>query len=238
MARHLFDRLIGPAGLLREKTRVLVTHNLAFLARVDRVLVLQEGRLVEQGTLQQLRERQTSAFQEFAAFITHTDEAEAEAETELEPEEAKTEEQTEVRQEEPGDKEKGKLTKAETSAEGRVSWRHYRFYLNSLNISLFVLVIALFLAAEAFKVGGNLVLAQWTENFSRESNGSYIGYYCLLALACSITGQFQCQSINISHFSFPRHDESDGLSVQSCRGLPYHPPLSAGEDDARPDVFL
>ena len=80
------------------------------------------------------------------------------------------------------------MTRAETSAEGRVSWRHYQFYLRSLNISLFLLVILLFLAAEAFKVGGNLVLAQWTENFSRESNGTYIGYYCLLALACSVTG--------------------------------------------------
>ena len=91
--------------------------------------------------------------------------------------------------EEPREDQKGKLTRAETSAEGRVSWRHYKFYLDSLNILLFLLVIALFLAAEGFKVGGNLVLAQWTENFSRESNASYIGYYCLLALACSVTGE-------------------------------------------------
>ena len=185
VAKHLFERLIGPTGLLRDKTRVLVTHNLAYLGQVDRILVLQEGRLVEQGSLQQLRARQTSAFQEFAAFITDTETDQVEADSQQEPGEA----QTEPELEEPRDKEKGKLTSKESSAEGRVSWRHYRFYLQSLNIPVFLLVITLYLAAEAFKVGGNLVLAQWTENFSRETNGRYIGYYCLLALACSVTGK-------------------------------------------------
>ena len=118
---------------------------------------------------------------------TDTDQAQAEDETEsqVEPGEA----QTEAGLEKPREDQKGKLTRAETSAEGRVSWRHYKFYLDSLNILLFLLVIALFLAAEGFKVGGNLVLARWTENFSRESNASYIGYYCLLAMACSVTGE-------------------------------------------------
>ena len=66
-----------------------------------------------------------------------------------------------------------------------------------MNITLFVLVIALFLAAEAFKVGGNLVLAKWTENFSPDSNTSYIGFYCLLALACSVTGQYKLSFFKI-----------------------------------------
>ena len=140
VARHLFERLIGPTGLLRDKTRVLVTHNLSYPGRVDRILVLQEGRLVEQGSLEQLRARNSESFQEFAEFIQN-----------VETDEEKTQEQKDKKAEVKGtkDKEEGKLTFAETKGEGSVSWRHYIFYLRSMNIPLFVLVFCFFLATQA-----------------------------------------------------------------------------------------
>ena len=36
------------------QTRILVTHSISFLPQVDRILVLSEGRITEQGTYQQL----------------------------------------------------------------------------------------------------------------------------------------------------------------------------------------
>ena len=46
---HIFERLIaGRRAILRDKTRILVTHGLQYLERADRILVLEEGRLVEQ----------------------------------------------------------------------------------------------------------------------------------------------------------------------------------------------
>ena len=81
-------------------------------------------------------------------------------------------------------------------AEGRVSLKHYKFYLNSMNIWLFILVVLLFLIAEGFKVGGNLVLAYWTENFDSSTNWNYIGYYSIFAVACTLSGmvsQIGCQ---------------------------------------------
>ena len=55
------------------KTRVLVTHNLSYLNRVDRILVLQDGRLVEQGTLEDLQDNKASVFQEFSEFIINVE---------------------------------------------------------------------------------------------------------------------------------------------------------------------
>ena len=73
-----------------------------------------------------------------------------------------------------------------------------------MNAGLFVLVVLLFLGAEAFKVGvlafsfyhvshpclfkvgSNLVLAEWTAHFSAETNWNYIGYY-----------RFICQRIQL-----------------------------------------
>ena len=49
---HLFKEAI--AGVLRFHTRVLVTHQLHFLPHVDRVIVMDKGRITHQGTYDQL----------------------------------------------------------------------------------------------------------------------------------------------------------------------------------------
>lgn len=40
VARHLFAKVIGQSGLLANKTRILVTHSLAHLKHVDRIIVM------------------------------------------------------------------------------------------------------------------------------------------------------------------------------------------------------
>ncbi len=41
VARHLFDKVIGDRGILAGKTRILVTHSLAHLRKVDKIVVMQ-----------------------------------------------------------------------------------------------------------------------------------------------------------------------------------------------------
>ncbi|XP_051906935.1 multidrug resistance-associated protein 1-like [Hippocampus zosterae] len=57
VGQHIFDRVIGPKGLLKSKTRVLVTHSLSLLSRADLVLVMEDGRVSEMGSYSQLLER-------------------------------------------------------------------------------------------------------------------------------------------------------------------------------------
>uniref|UniRef100_A0A3P9KLK6 ATP-binding cassette, sub-family C (CFTR/MRP), member 3 n=1 Tax=Oryzias latipes TaxID=8090 RepID=A0A3P9KLK6_ORYLA len=64
VAKHIFDRLIGPDGLLKEKTRILVTHGISFLPQVDNIMVLGAGRVSEMGSHQELL-KQNGAFAEF-----------------------------------------------------------------------------------------------------------------------------------------------------------------------------
>lgn len=65
VARHLFDKVIGPKGLLKNKTRILVTHRVTFLAQVDEIIVLKDGKISEQGTYGDLLSKKG----EFADFI-------------------------------------------------------------------------------------------------------------------------------------------------------------------------
>ncbi|OXB64192.1 hypothetical protein ASZ78_002114 [Callipepla squamata] len=54
VGKHLFEKLIGPSGLLRSKTRVLVTHNLTILPHADLIIVMEEGKISEMGNYQEL----------------------------------------------------------------------------------------------------------------------------------------------------------------------------------------
>ncbi|XP_062832445.1 ATP-binding cassette sub-family C member 2 [Anolis carolinensis] len=49
VGRHIFDKVLGPEGLLQNKTRILVTHSLSFLAQVDDIVMLVDGKVSEKG---------------------------------------------------------------------------------------------------------------------------------------------------------------------------------------------
>ncbi|XP_077585449.1 ATP-binding cassette sub-family C member 2 [Stigmatopora nigra] len=64
VGKHLFDQVIGPNGILKDKTRILVTHGLSFLPYVDEIVVLVNGVVSEVGSYNTLRASK-GAFSEF-----------------------------------------------------------------------------------------------------------------------------------------------------------------------------
>uniref|UniRef100_A0A4W6BM20 ATP-binding cassette, sub-family C (CFTR/MRP), member 3 n=1 Tax=Lates calcarifer TaxID=8187 RepID=A0A4W6BM20_LATCA len=64
VSKHIFDNLIGPEGVLKGKTRILVTHGISFLPQVDNIMVMVDGRVSEMGSHQELL-KQNGAFAEF-----------------------------------------------------------------------------------------------------------------------------------------------------------------------------
>uniref|UniRef100_A0A8V5GWV8 Canalicular multispecific organic anion transporter 2 n=1 Tax=Melopsittacus undulatus TaxID=13146 RepID=A0A8V5GWV8_MELUD len=64
VAKHIFDKVIGPDGVLKGKTRILVTHGISFLPQVDHIIVLGDGKISEMGSYQDLL-KQNKAFAEF-----------------------------------------------------------------------------------------------------------------------------------------------------------------------------
>ncbi|UYV73326.1 ABCC1 [Cordylochernes scorpioides] len=61
VGRHIFQRVIGPKGILKHKTRVLVTHALSVLPETDLVAVMEGGEVREIGTYQDLLARPDGA---------------------------------------------------------------------------------------------------------------------------------------------------------------------------------
>ncbi|KAI0230542.1 Multidrug resistance-associated protein 1 [Lamellibrachia satsuma] len=54
VGKHIFDKVLGPTGLLKDKTRILVTHSVSYLPQVDQIVVISDGLITEQGTYQEL----------------------------------------------------------------------------------------------------------------------------------------------------------------------------------------
>lgn len=50
VGKHIFNHLMSDKGLLRGKTRFLVTHALSYLPRVDEIHVMLDGKITESGS--------------------------------------------------------------------------------------------------------------------------------------------------------------------------------------------
>uniref|UniRef100_A0A8C0BY67 ABC-type glutathione-S-conjugate transporter n=1 Tax=Buteo japonicus TaxID=224669 RepID=A0A8C0BY67_9AVES len=64
VGQHIFEHVLGPKGLLKDKTRVLVTHTINILPQVDNIVFLVDGTISEIGSYQELLQR-NGAFAEF-----------------------------------------------------------------------------------------------------------------------------------------------------------------------------
>ncbi|PNI11687.1 ABCC1 isoform 2 [Pan troglodytes] len=72
VGKHIFENVIGPKGMLKNKTRILVTHGMSYLPQVDVIIVMSGGKISEMGSYQELLARD-GAFAEFLRTYASTE---------------------------------------------------------------------------------------------------------------------------------------------------------------------
>ena len=209
VARHLFNNLIGPSGICKQSTRIIVTHNLHFLNQMDKIILFDEGNIVLHGNYEEVKDDP-----KFRAYAQSGKES-------LE------EHQEEIMNDIITDKEacSEKMIEEEKRQQGRVNFMNYIHYIKIINPVIFVLIISLYFVGEGIMVGCNLILVNWTDqvalhNLTLSEHSKYIAYYGGLNAI-----QFVCVSIyNIwTYFSMAK------VSVkmhQSLIARTLHAPLS------------
>ncbi|XP_016840836.1 multidrug resistance-associated protein 1 isoform X3 [Nasonia vitripennis] len=90
VGKHIFENLIGSRGLMKKKTRILVTHGITYLPEVDNIVVLKDGEITECGTYKELLEKR-GAFADF--LVQHLQEV-----GNLQTEEENTDDLIEIKQ--------------------------------------------------------------------------------------------------------------------------------------------
>uniref|UniRef100_A0A8B9JWS7 ABC-type glutathione-S-conjugate transporter n=1 Tax=Astyanax mexicanus TaxID=7994 RepID=A0A8B9JWS7_ASTMX len=173
VGKHLFEKVIGPRGLLKDKTRILVTHGISFLPYVDEIVVLVEGVVSEVGSYSSLRASK-GAFSEFLDTYAKEEDSQDQNQSVLILCSSDSQNRNvPQRSEGDADERKGRrLIESETVQTGRVKFSVYLQYLSSMGwgyASMFAVVY--FIQSLAF-IGQNLWLSDWTNDALRYPNGS------------------------------------------------------------------
>ncbi|XP_006831305.1 PREDICTED: canalicular multispecific organic anion transporter 1 [Chrysochloris asiatica] len=72
VGKHIFNKVLGPKGILKDKTRLLVTHSLHFLPQVDEIVVLGNGTILEKGSYNTLMAKKGIFAQNLKAYTKET----------------------------------------------------------------------------------------------------------------------------------------------------------------------
>lgn len=168
VGRHIMDNAI--CGLLKDKCRILATHQLWVLNRCDRIIWLEEGKIQAVDTFDNLMAN-NAGFQ----VMMNTTAVEEERDEEGHVNEDEAEEEKKVIKK----KKKGPgLMQAEERAVKSVSWSVYASYLRATgNIFNIVIVLTFLILSQGANIATSLWLSWWTSDQFGYNRGTYIGVY-------------------------------------------------------------
>uniref|UniRef100_A0AAR2JQW4 ABC-type glutathione-S-conjugate transporter n=1 Tax=Pygocentrus nattereri TaxID=42514 RepID=A0AAR2JQW4_PYGNA len=174
VGQHIFDRVIGPKGILKNKTRVLVTHGLSFLPQADLILVMADGEITESGSYTELLNRR-STFSDFVKTFAGNEHKESsthrgEPVNELHHIKAlnrviiQTMKPLSDSEQEQDLEEVGKLTEADKAHTGRVKLVMYVEYFRTIGLALIIPIVFLYAFQQAASLGYNYWLRLWADD--------------------------------------------------------------------------
>uniref|UniRef100_A0A0K2TGK0 ATP-binding cassette sub-family C member 1 n=1 Tax=Lepeophtheirus salmonis TaxID=72036 RepID=A0A0K2TGK0_LEPSM len=175
VAKHLFEEVIGSNGLLRGKTRILVTHNLSFLHLVDEIYFLKDGEITEKGTYKELMEKNC----DFSELISNhannkiTNQSDSEKVMEKINEEG-TKQPIETN---------FKIYDEETLHTGQVGIRVYWYFLSKIGMLAGILAFSFFIISQILATGSSVWLSVWSDAKNNTDIYYHLGIYAGLGVS-------------------------------------------------------
>ncbi|KAL7850070.1 hypothetical protein SRHO_G00194190 [Serrasalmus rhombeus] len=226
VGKHIFEKVIGPQGVLQGRTRVLVTHGLSFLPQADLILVMVDGEITETGSYAELLGRQ-GAFAEFLRTYANTEQdGEAEGTGDAVPRKTlenggpaallrqsqnslntsgtakppQKAESNDITAKKTKSADAAKLTEADKANTGRVKFSVFWEYMKAIGLFLSFISIILFFSHHLASLGSNYWLSLWTDdpviNGTQPSRQMRLGVYGALGLSQGVA--VFCYSISVS----------------------------------------
>ncbi|XP_062521920.1 ATP-binding cassette sub-family C member 3-like isoform X2 [Corticium candelabrum] len=216
VGEHIFNKVIGPTGILRNKARILVTHGVSFLPQVDQILVMTNGYISETGTYNELLQ-QDGAFADFLKTHTGVGSNNNKLQESIEKEkcnESKSYQKNVVKQINDDDwqderkkntsttcKEKtasrrgSRIIREEETETGMVKLGVYAVYAKSIGVIVSICIVLGHVGVYGFSVGASIWLSDWSDaeaaalkqNHSLlHSTSFYLGIYSSFCVGLSI----------------------------------------------------
>ncbi|KAG0040539.1 hypothetical protein BGZ83_002504, partial [Gryganskiella cystojenkinii] len=204
--QHLWREVIGPTGLLRNKTRLLVTHGIHHLKEMDQILVIKEGAIDESGGYDELmtqghifsrlildyaveHRRAKKQGKESADELSASEESSIAEGTIGTKDSAISKASVEVAKDVRKDA-KAELITKEKMEDGNVSWKVFMTYIRAVSYKNAILVTLFLILTQTCLIGTNLWLKYWinlTERHKEDeeaapSLGLFLTVFALLTL--------------------------------------------------------
>lgn len=168
VGRHIMDNAI--CGLLKGKCRILATHQLWVLNRVDRIIWMQDGNIEAIDTFDKLMADNADFRQLMATTATEEKQEEAEHVNDDEVEDEKKEAKKRKKQQKAA-----VLMQAEERATDSVSWGVWIAYIRaSGSIMVGPLIFILLVTSQGSNIVTSLWLSWWTSDHFHYSMGKYV----------------------------------------------------------------
>ena len=189
VAKHLFEECIVKELLNPEGTRsvLLATNALQHLShpRVNKIIVVRDGRIVEQGTYSELSKNKQSVFSRFLSVLEETgmsthDMLESEGHTSDELERRKSTSGAQARDDDKELKKSSRLMTVEERSTGHVDFSVYMSWAKAAGGAWIPLVLVVaYGAVECIQVASKWWLTYWAENGSKGSQVFFLVVYAV-----------------------------------------------------------
>ncbi|KRY16863.1 Multidrug resistance-associated protein 1, partial [Trichinella patagoniensis] len=201
VGRHIFDNVIGKRGLLRNKTRILVTNALVYLNEVDLIVIMESGTIKKVGTPAELLQRGQDVEQLLEIFAsqktadknnsqTVADESSSEhgktannfdnvnrssLADDVVDGQAEDDSADDLSKSKDDSRTGNRLISTEVAETGSVNWHVYLLYLRSIGIVYAMFIVCIYAVSCMFSVFYNIWLAQWSEDiYVNRSDPNYV----------------------------------------------------------------
>uniref|UniRef100_A0A673JRB1 ABC-type glutathione-S-conjugate transporter n=1 Tax=Sinocyclocheilus rhinocerous TaxID=307959 RepID=A0A673JRB1_9TELE len=189
VGQHIFEKVIGPNGVLKNKTRILVTHGLSFLPQADLILVMEDGEITEMGSYAELLSRKNT-FADFVKAFSVSERKESATHRgtrksvsrlsmtdfsidfsqeqlisgDMGSASIQTMEAISDTEQEQDQEEVGRLTQADKAHTGRVKLEMYVDYFRTIGLAFIIPIIFLYAFQQAASLTYNYWLSLWADD--------------------------------------------------------------------------
>ncbi|ORY45580.1 hypothetical protein BCR33DRAFT_659120 [Rhizoclosmatium globosum] len=196
--KHIFDNVIGPRGMLSGKTRVFVTHGVHHLPSCDKIIVIKDKTIEQQGSYQELIDQEGTfkvLIEEFAHDVVMEKEDgddKTDSKDSIETKVVVDDKQVSVVKAEEVDEkeEEGKLMTKEEAGKGLAKASVFVKYMRAAGMSWVILSFVLLVGSQVATVGTGIWLTNWSSGSGTNTTGYYLGIYGFLVILASTLSLF------------------------------------------------
>ena len=177
--RKVFEKVC--CGELKEKTKILVTHAIDFLDRVDKIIIMHKGQIANMGTYEELKSE--PRFQKIIKHITKTDDENKDENKSESSESSDSNEDKPVKNY--LSKEGHKTVEHEEDEEFELSYQTYLKYASYCSLSLVFLFLSTFMimVQRPGFMYQDYSLISWVKSFSLTNDPDYQEVFRIVGIA-------------------------------------------------------